>query len=278
MSEHQNQQQENNENKESISRFEKMLQSKSSSFFDVDEFERIIDHYVDNLNYNYASQAIKIAIRQHPESMHLKIKKAQLHIIKEQPMEALAVLKQIDDQSGTNFDLVFLKGNAFNQLGQYDSAIVCFNELLGQPLSDVPNVLFRISVSFINQGQYDLSLLYLQKGRELDPYDINLLFESDFCHQQKEEFDRSIEFYNRYLDEYPFNDIVWINLAIAYNELEQFDKASDACDYAIALDEKFGMAWFHKANAFAGKQEFEQAIVFYSQCLSCDTEEDAEVH
>ena len=58
--------QEDGDLKEIIGRFENMLNQVEAYFFDVYEFERIIDHYLDTNHFSKAIDAVYHGKNQHP--------------------------------------------------------------------------------------------------------------------------------------------------------------------------------------------------------------------
>ena len=60
-----------------LKRFEDMLTSGTSAFFDADELEDIIDYYFQWLNYDMVKKALDFALKQFPYSSSIKIKQAQ---------------------------------------------------------------------------------------------------------------------------------------------------------------------------------------------------------
>ena len=66
------------ENSLSLSKFESMLKTNSVYFFDSIEFEEIIHYYIDSGKTSLAKKAIKLALKQHPKSVVLKLLKAEL--------------------------------------------------------------------------------------------------------------------------------------------------------------------------------------------------------
>jgi hypothetical protein len=55
----------------SINRYEDMLKQNAVSFFDIHEFEYIIDYYLDTHNFQKAHDAVIIGLDQHPTSSDL---------------------------------------------------------------------------------------------------------------------------------------------------------------------------------------------------------------
>jgi len=56
---------------ESIDRFETMLRNNKPCYFDVHEFENLVDHYLENRKLAKANHASELAIEQHPSSISL---------------------------------------------------------------------------------------------------------------------------------------------------------------------------------------------------------------
>ena len=61
-----------------VEKFEEMLEQRASYFFDVDEFEDIINFYLELQDYKKAGLAIQMAMKQHPASATFQLKNAQL--------------------------------------------------------------------------------------------------------------------------------------------------------------------------------------------------------
>src|SRR5690606_41432821 len=57
----------------SLDKFESMLKTNSVYFFDSEDFQEIIHHYLDSGKVSLAKKAIKIGLEQHPTSSELKL-------------------------------------------------------------------------------------------------------------------------------------------------------------------------------------------------------------
>ena len=56
-----------------LAKFESMLKTDDIYFFDAEDFEDIIHHYLNNGKIGLAKKAIKIGQQQHPHSIELKL-------------------------------------------------------------------------------------------------------------------------------------------------------------------------------------------------------------
>src|SRR5690606_22537208 len=64
----------------SLSKFESMLKTNKVLFFDSEEFEDIILHYLDTGKASLAKKALKLALEQHPKSTGLKLVQVEMLI------------------------------------------------------------------------------------------------------------------------------------------------------------------------------------------------------
>ncbi len=74
-------------------------------------------------------------------------------------------------------------------------------------------------------------------------------------------------YYLKYLEEEPFSDSAWYNLGIIYNKLEQYEKAMEAYDYALAINSQNTFALFNKGNILSNLERYSEAIPVYHEYL-----------
>jgi tetratricopeptide (TPR) repeat protein len=70
----------------------------------------------------------------------------------------------------------------------------------------------------------------------------------------------SIRLHLQIIDEYPYNELAWFNLAAAYQGLKLYEKAIDAYQYAITIDEKFDFAYRNMGDAYIRIRKYKEAI------------------
>src|SRR5258706_13190401 len=78
--------------KQSVKRYEDMNRTRSIGFFDTDVFISIVDHYIDRNEPYKALQVTEHAISQHPYSVEIMLKQAQLYSLVNDYNGALRVL------------------------------------------------------------------------------------------------------------------------------------------------------------------------------------------
>ena len=83
----------------SLTRFESMLKTNDVLFFDSNEFENIIHHYLENGKISLAKKAIKLGLEQHPSSINLRLFKVEILVIEnkfDEPDELLDHLYELE--------------------------------------------------------------------------------------------------------------------------------------------------------------------------------------
>ena len=260
-----------------VYRFENMLKNKKLIYFDVSEFEAIIEYYLELNLQDKAYDAVNIAIQQHPGSIHILAKKALIFLEKSQPIEALQIIREIEGIEKNNYEIYLYKGHAYTLLGEVKKAERSFNHAIELNIEDPEDLLFNIALLFEQINHYKYAVKYLMKAYQINPVNISVLHELAFCHEKTGEMEKSIKFYEEYLEEEPFAESIWYTLGIMYTKKNDLHKAIEAYNFAIAIDPEFSAAMFNKANALGNLEKYEEAISDYQEYLSLD-EDNPQAH
>jgi tetratricopeptide (TPR) repeat protein len=264
--------QEENELRQVLERYEEMLEKRTSCFFDVQEFELIIDYYLDIRNFRKAYDAVEIAKRQHPGSSEIIIKLIQIYLENGNPSDALEKINELKEWEKENPEVNLLKGTALAQLGKIKEAEKLFDAALEKTEEDKVDILINISIAFENARKYKLAIKYLKSALELEPDNLSVLYDLGFYYERLHNYSASIEFYNKYLDEDPFSDNVWYNLGVVYYKISKPLKALEAYDYTIAMNPSYASAYFNKANLYANDGDYLNAVKVYLEFLDLEPE------
>lgn len=255
---------------ELVNRYEEMVKHKTKYFFDVSEFENIIDYYIDSNNTNNALDVVKYATQQHPGSVSIQLKKAQVLIDKGLAAHALKVIERIELIEYSNSDVFLIKGSALNVTGHYNDAEKAFDIAIELSIDDKIDIIHTVAQSFEQIGRYKTALKYLHQAFELESSNIMLLYDIGYCYEKLGQINRSIDYYKQYLDMEPFSENGWYNLGILYNKSENYNKAIDAYEFALAINPDFSVAYFNLANSLSNKEDYHNAILNYKEYLKFD--------
>lgn len=256
---------EGDEHQASLKRFEKMLELNEQYFFDVTEYESVIDHYLENNLSDKAEKAITFSLLQHPSATVLQLKKAQLYSNLHQPNKALEILNRIEKIEPFNQDIHLVKAAINSQLRAHNKAIESYYKALKLVTEDSEKVNIQIHIAFEyeNLNQYDKAIDILKHLLKENPNNETVIYELAFCYNLKNDTANSILFFKEFIDEYPYNYSAWYNLGIAYSRAELYEKAIVAYDYTLAIKEDFSSAYFNKGNALSHLEQFKEAIYTY---------------
>lgn len=253
--------------KQAVQKFESMKKNNENYFFDVIEFETIIDYYIESNNSLKAFEAATLASEQHPNSVSIQLRKARVLLDKGRAVEALSLLKKLENIEPGNHEVFIAKGTALGMLGDIQGAKKMFDFSLTLDSEDVENILFAITSVLQNLNYYEHLIPYLLKLVDMEPEFKAHLYDLAYAYEKTDDYKNSIVYYIKYLEEEPFSDSAWYNLGIIYNKLERFDEAMEAYDYALAINSQNTFAIFNKGNILSNLERFTEAVPVYHEYL-----------
>ncbi|RIH64202.1 tetratricopeptide repeat protein [Mariniphaga sediminis] len=259
---------------EALSRFKRSLASGRKSYFDVSEFEGIVEYLLDEGDINTSEIAARQGIQIHPGAVPLQLKYAQVLLSKGKYQNALKYLDLAEQVELTNPDVHLMKGSAWLVLGEEREAERSFRKALKYSGVEKDDILYHIGAAYVQSGDIKKAIQYFERSLKLNPENEMALYDLGFFSDQEGEYQKSIDYYNRYLDIDPFNFSIWFNLGISYNKAGEFEKAVEAYEFAMALNEDFDQSLFNIGNAYANAGKYEEAIKKYTEYLEFDPEND----
>ncbi len=255
---------------EAIRRYEDMMKRKTTYFFDVHEFEEIINYYIDINNFGKAVAAAEYGYRLHPSSIVIQLKIAHLLIDRGKASESISLLNNIEKLEQSNYEVYILKGTAYNILGNVAEAKKHFDIAVALTSENKSEVLCNIGITFEDRAQFNTAIGYFLESYDINKSNIAILYDLAYCYDKINDYEKSIYYYEKYLDEDPYSDNAWFNLGIVYNSVKEFDKALRAFDFTIAINENYGSAYYNKANILSELERYSEAIQDYMEFLKLE--------
>jgi tetratricopeptide (TPR) repeat protein len=255
-----------------VRRFEEMVTRGQSQYFDVVEFESIIDYYLDDENTKQAALAVDYAYRMHPYSLEIQFRKAEMLAYDKRFDEALPLLERLERIDAGNVDYLFLEGQIWFGLGDFSKANLCFERSLELVPYDIIEQLYRISTFYLEVDEINLAIRYLLRAYSINPKQLGILFDIGYCYDRINDFDRSLKYYNQYLDINPFSAPVWYNVGIVYTKTGDFEKAIEAYDFCLAVDPGYASAYYNKGNTLASVERYAEAVGVFQDLLELEPE------
>ncbi|MBS1598607.1 MAG: tetratricopeptide repeat protein [Bacteroidetes bacterium] len=267
--------QEHEDLKELLKQFQNLRNGRSHSFLDEESFEKIIDYFDDKEDMQQATEAADIAIEQYPYSSSLLIRKADLMIASRHYNEALKILEQAELLDSTDINLFILKTDAYLALDQQEKAVTLLEDALqhfeGQERIEL---LFELADVYDDYEEFDKIFDCLKLILEQEPDNEEALYKICFWTDFTGRNEESIRLHQIIIDNNPYSELAWFNLAAAYQGLKLYEKAIDAYKYAVAIDEKFDYAYRNMGDAYIRLRKFRDAIESLEKVLELSKPED----
>ena len=253
-----------------VNRFKRSLISGSTKYFDVAEFEGIVEQLLEEGDLKGSEIAAEQGIQIHPNAVPLHLKYAQVLINKGKYAKSLRYLHFAEKVDSNNPDVHLLKGSARMVMGNEPEALVSFKKAIKFAGSEIDEILYSISSAYIQVGEISKAIYYLEKTIRANPKNEIALNDLGFFCDQMGMYKKSIKYYNKYIDLDPFNDTVWFNLGTVFNKTDKHKKAIEAYEFAMTLNDDFHMALFNIGNALANAEKFKEAIEKYKEFLEIE--------
>jgi tetratricopeptide (TPR) repeat protein len=253
-----------------VERYESMLNTNDLFFFDVEEFEMIIDHYLEQNELRKAKQVLDLAHRQHPGALDLLFCEAQVMMSMGKLNRALEVLDAIEKVEPYNEDVHIHKAGIHSQLRNYRKAIEHYKRALELADEALDEIHLDLAFEYENLEAYDQAIESLKNALEINPENEAVLYELAYCYDLMEDHQGAVDYFKEFTDEHPYAFVAWFNLGNALSRLEKFDDSNEALDFCIAIDSKFTSAYFSKARNLLQMGNFEAAIECYRETIDHD--------
>jgi tetratricopeptide (TPR) repeat protein len=253
----------------SLSKFESMLKTNKVLFFDSEEFEEIILHYIDTGKTSLAKKALKLALEQHPKSTGLKLVQVEMLVFEDQLDLAEKMLNELFAIEPNNEEIYIQKANICSKRDQHEKAV----ELLKIALKytdDYADVYNLIGMEYLFMDNLEMAKDSFIKCLEEDLDDQSALYNVVYCFEFLDQNKEAITYLNHYIDKNPYSEIAWHQVGRLHYGLKEYEEALRAFNYATLIDDEFMGAFMEKAKALERLKQYEEAIESYERTIDLD--------
>jgi len=254
-----------------VNKFEQMLQTNSVLFFDVQEFESIIHHYIDSGEINLARKAVSMSLNQHNNNIQLILLKSELLILDGEIDKSYSLLKGIELIEPNNQEVLIQKATIYSKKNQHKKAIKILEKSLSF-IDDPTEVWMLLGMENMMTSNYFEAQKFFKKCLSLDPEDIQTLYNLIYCNDQLKEYVKSIEVLNYIININPYNESAWLELGKQYLKINKKSEALTSFEFAIISEEKFSGAYVEKAKILEENGDIIEAIENYQITLQIEDE------
>jgi len=263
------------ERKPLVKRFEKMMKSNGNEFFDHHSFEKILEYYEEQLDFKTGLKAVNIALTQYPFSGTFLMKKGEYLFENKLFKEAVEYLNKAEIYDPADMRIYFILSDVYIELEQYENALRALQkaEELAADV-EIIDVYLEFVDLYEDWAKLDLVLKYLKKALVRDPRHFEAQSRFQFVTEINDKDEIAVNFLQKLIDKDPYSKHSWYNLANAYYNLELFEKAIEAYEYAIAIDENFEMAHRDCGQTLYEIELYDKAIEMLQESIKINPSSD----
>lgn len=230
--------------------------------------------YVDN------KQDYQTAIQDYSKSIEFNGKRAEAYYKRgnayhnlNQTDKALIDYNKAIEVDSENAEAYYSRGYLYLfKLKKYQAAIDDFNKVieLAPEIADGYN---NRGVAYYNLKDYEPAIQDYQKAIELNPELIYPYGNLGRIYLEQKENEKAIEIFNRYISQYPNNELGYIGYSersYIYLQLEEYEKALIDADKIIEITPNIPDGYIRKAHVYHSQGKYEEAIKAYNQGLAKD--------
>ena len=252
-----------------IAKFESMLKTDDVYFFDAEDFEDIIHHYLNNGKIALAKKAIKIGLQQHTDSIELKLLNVEVLVFENNLELAEKLLDKLQLLDSSNEEIYIQRANIYSKKDNHEAAISLLKKALdlADNAFDIHSLL---GMEYLFIDDFKLAKENFIKCVSFDQHDYSSLYNVIYCFEFLEDFDGAIYYLNDYLDKNPYCEVAWHQLGKQYFEKRMYVEALTAYDFAIISDDTFMGAYFEKGKVLEKMGKYKEAIENYETTIQIE--------
>lgn len=254
-----------------VKRFERMVEEDDQQYFDLEEFEAIIGHYLSFGLAENAKKVLQYASTLFPENLMLQLREAQILASMGKQIKAIPLLKTLLAFEPNNEEIHLTLASIYSQIKEHRFAIRHFRKALENADKEIQSdINIDIAVEHQNLGEWRKAISVLKDALYSNSGNDAALFELAFCFDKAESMKEGIEFFTDYIDENPYSKTAWYNLGNMYHRVGKIKDAVTAYDFCIAIDKNYLRAYHQKAEALSSGEHFAEAFEAYKDVMTLE--------
>lgn len=240
-------------------RYETAKAENAPFYMDADDLADLADWYAIRRKYEQAMEVTEHGLRLHPGNTALLVEQAYLYLDTQNREKAKAIAQTVTEECP---EATILRASILLGEGKLEETELLLDTI--EDKEDLANIV-DVAYMYLDMGFPQKAEGWLARGKELYADDEAYLAVRGDCHFIQGKFEEAISCYDQLIDKNPYSAPYWFGLARCYFEQSMYDKAIDACDFAIIADEEFADAYLMKGHAFFQLDNDEEAAKWYRE-------------
>ncbi len=254
-----------------VYKFEAMLKTNKLLFFDAQDFETIVQHYIDDGKFSLADRALEIGMKQHPENGELLLLKSEIFIFEGDFKKSLEIIEIAEQLIPQNEEIFLQKATIASKSKHHFEAIKFLNKALSLS-EDKLEIWCLLGMEFLILEDFRSAKYYFQLCLDEDPLDYQSLYNLLHTFEQLDDTPGAIDALNAILEKDPYCEVAWHQLGKIYTSLNKFKEAISAFEFAVISDDKFTGAYIEIGKILEKTGKLNLAIENYHIALEINEE------
>lgn len=253
-------------------RFRKLLQQYEDAvaqghvpYMEADELTDIAEYYMTGKQDAKASEAIRVAIDMHPDSVDPQVFLARQKMFYGDLAGARSIVDAITEQEDT--EVIYLNAELSIKEGHVQEASAYLLRQMHMQQDSLDVYLYDCTAIFMDYDQWEMAESWAQRLKDAYPNHPRLpLMEAEIS-MGLDAYEQAQPMLQEILDREPYNSEAWNLLAETDIALEKYEEAIEAADFSLAINPDDANATLMKANAYLRCDEMEEAAGLYTRYL-----------
>ncbi|HUH47091.1 MAG TPA: tetratricopeptide repeat protein [Arenibacter sp.] len=252
-----------------IAKFESMLKTDDIYFFDAEDFQDIIHHYLNNGKIALAKKAIKIGLQQHPDNIELKLLSIEVMVFENNLEQAESMLDELQNIDSSNEEIYIQRANIYSKKDNHEAAVSLLYKALDLT-DDSFDIHSLLAMEYLFMDKFEDAKQNFMKCVSYDEQDYSSLYNVIYCFEFLEDYDGAILYLNDYLERNPYSEVAWHQLGKMYFPKKMYREALTAFDFAIISDDTFTGAYYEKGKVLEKLGRYAEAIENYETTITIE--------
>jgi len=253
-----------------VKSYESSVKDGRLPYFDVEDWETIVNYYLDTGSYEKMKVSLTDALELHPHSLVFKIKEIQLFIALKDFKKAQVQLYLLEGLADQYVEVLIAKATLMLHKGDKKKALALLDNAL--EISDDPvEILQQIVDAHLSQGEYGYAAAALERLCDMEEeLDDTSLYQLALCLDFTHDFEKGIAIFDRLIEKEPYNALLWYQKGTFWLRKNNESKAIEAFNWATTADDTFHAAYFELGRIHEEKDRLIDALTAYRLSVSED--------
>ena len=258
---------------ELVKQYEAALKEQQQFFLEEENYEQIVEFYITARAYKNALNAIESALEHYSFSSFFYTKKAEVLANQKHFSEALALLDEAQRLDPNDINIFLIRADVFLWEGKHELALeeVEYAMTITEDSFDKCELYLELADIWEDQEKYSEVIAALKEAVKYDPKNQEGLNRLWFCFELTGKYEESIEFHLALIETSPYSHMAWFNLGHAYAGLGENEKALDAFEYVLAINDLIDAPYICIGDVKYNMEKYEEALDYYMQAMKLAT-------